>query len=130
MSNITWHCQIILKNTSECSGVVDCLVTHVVNKIYHDCHGRPYADQRKARICVLSQFLEAYVEEVTDAGNEYRLYDPMTRELVLGAIQEVDFRAIAEDLIGDYSPKSPDEIAENEENFEIMGFGNYDIDED
>ena len=54
----------------------------------------------------------------------------MTCELILGALQEIDFREIAAGLIGDYMPKSPAEIAESEEYFAIMGFENYDIDED
>ena len=130
MNNMTWHCEIILKNDQECAGVVDCLTTHVMNKIYHDYAGRPYTDQRKARIYVLSQFLKAYIEEITDAGNEGNSHNPMTVELICGALQEIDFREIAEDLIGEYSPKSPAEVADNEEYFSVMGFGNYDIDED
>lgn len=127
---MTWHCQLILENEDECAMVIDCLTTHVVNHIYHDYAGRPYTDQRKARICVLSAFLRNYVEEITDAGNEYSFGRPMENELILGALQEIDFRSIAEDLIGDYSPKSPAEVAENEEFFNVMGFKNYDIDED
>ena len=130
MNNMTWHCEIILQNDEECAGVVDCLITHVMNKIYHDYAGRAYEDQRKARIYILSEFLRNYVEELTDAGNEYSFYRPMTQEIIVGALQEIDYREIAEDLIGDYSPKSPAEIAESEEYFQTMGFGNYDIDED
>ena len=81
------------------------------------------------RTYVLAQFLRNYTEEVVDAGNEYSYYRPMTHELITGALQEVNFMEIAEDLIGDYCPKSPAEIAESEEYFQIMGFGNY-IDED
>ena len=120
----------MLKNDEECAGVVDCFITHVMTHVYHDYQGRPYSDQRKARIYVLSEFIRNYIEEITDAGNEYKGYNPMTLELITGALQEIDFRSIAEDLIGDYSPKSPAEIADNEEYFAIMGFANYDIDED
>ena len=129
-NNMTFHCNLILQNDEECAGVVDCLTTHVMNHVYHDCHGNAYTDQRRVRTYVLSQFLRGYVEEVTDSENEYSFHRPMTVELILGAIQEVNFREIAENLIGDYSPKSPAEIAESEEYFEVMGFGNYDIDED
>ena len=101
-----------------------------MNKIYHDRHGRAYEDQKGARIYVLAQFLRGYVEELIDAGNEHGDHNPMTQELLLGALQEVNFREIAETLIGDYSPKPAEEVAESEEYFEIMGFGNYDIDED
>ena len=127
---MTWHCQLILQNDEECAGVVGCLTTHVMSRIYHDRHGRAYSDQKKARIYVLSQFLRKYVEEITDAGNEYFGRNPMSQELICGALQQIDFREIAEDLIGDYSQKSPAEVAESEEYFAIMGFGNYDIDED
>ena len=130
MNDMTFHCQLILKNDEECFGVVDCLTTHVMNHVYHDYAGRPYTDQRKARIYVLSQFLKAYIEELTDCGNEYSFRNQMTRELICGALQEIDFRKIAEDLIGDYSPKTAEEVADNEEYFKIMSFGNYDIDED
>ena len=130
MNNMTWHCEIILQNDEECAGVIDCLRTHVMTRIYHDYAGRAYEDQRKARIYILSEFLRNYIEEIVDAGNEYSFYRPMTQELIVGALQEIDYREIAEDLIGDYSPKSPAEIAESEEYFNIMGFGNYDIDED
>ena len=130
MNNMTWHCELILQNDEECAGVIDCLRTHVMTRIYHRYDGRAYEDQRKARIYVLSEFIRNYVEELTDAGNERSYYNPMTVEIIYGALQEIDFRQIAEDLIGDYSPKSPAEIAESEEYFQIMGFGNYDIDED
>lgn len=130
MNDLTWHCQLILQNDEECACVADCFRTHVMNHVYHDYHGEAYADQRKARIYVLSQFLKNYIEETTDAGNEYKGYSPMTHEIIVGALQEIDFRSIAEDLIGDYSPKSPAEVADNEEYFSVMGFGNYDIDED
>ena len=130
MNDMTFHCQLVIQNDEECTGVVDCLVTHVMNKIYHRYDGRAYEDQRKARIYILAQFLRKYVEEITDAGNEYFGRNRMGQELILGALQEIDFRQIAEDLIGDYSPKSTAEVAESEEYFEVMGFGNYDIDED
>ena len=130
MNNMTWHCEIILQNDEECAGVIDCLRTHVMTRIYHRYDGRAYEDQRKARIYVLSEFIRNYVEELVDAGNEYSFYRPMTQEIIVGALQEIDYREIAEDLIGDYSPKSPAEIAESEEYFQTMGFGNYDIDED
>ena len=130
MNNMTWHCKLLLDNDQDCASAVECLKSHVMNKIYHRYDGRAYEDQRGARTYVLAQFLRAYVEEQVDAGNEYRGYNQMTQELILGALQEIDFREIAEDLIGDYSPKSPEEVAEDEEFFNIMGFGNYDIDED
>lgn len=130
MNNLTWHCELIFQNDEECACVMNCFVTHVMSKIYHDYQGRPYTDQRKARIWILSEFLRNYIEELTDAGNEYKGYNPMTVEIICGALQEISFREIAEDLIGDYSPKSAEEVAENEEYFEVMGFGNYDIDED
>ena len=130
MNNLTWHCELILRNNEDCNCAVECLITHVMNRTYHDYAGRPYSDQRKARIYVLSEFLRNYLEEVTDAGNEYSFYRPMQLELLWGALQEIDFRQIAEDLIGDYSPKTAEEVAENEEYFNITGFGNYDIDED
>lgn len=130
MDNITWHCQLILANDPDCSADIQCLVSHVMNHVYHDHNGNPYSDQRRVRTYVLSEFIRNYVEEITDAGNERSFYNQMTKELILGALQEIDFREIAEDLIGDYSPKSPAEIAEYEEYFSIRGFGNYDIDED
>ena len=130
MNNMTFHCKLILDNDQDCNCAVDCLTTHVMNHLYHDHNGDPLADQRRARVYVLSEFIRNYVEETTDAGNEYNRREPMACELICGAIQEIDFREIAEDLIRDYSPKSPDEVAESEEYFNIMGFGNYDIDED
>lgn len=129
-NNITWHAEIIFQNDEECARVADCFTTHVMNRVYHDYQGRPYTDQRKARIWILSEFLKNYIEETTDAGNEYKGYSPMTHELICGALQEISFREIAEDLIGDYHPKSAEDVAESEEYFEVMGFGNYDIDED
>ena len=129
MNDMTWHCKLIIDNDQDCNCEIACITTHVMNKIYHDRHGRAYEDQRGARTYVLAQFVRAYVEEITDAEGENR-NNPMEQELLLGAIQEVNFREIAEDLIGDYSPKSPEEVAEDEEYFQIMGFGNYDIDED
>lgn len=130
MNNLTWHCELVLQNDQECAGVVDCLTTHVMSRVYHDWRGEAYPNQRNARISVLSEFIKSYVEEITDAGNERNFYNPMTVEIICGALQEVDFREIAENLIGGYSPKSPAEVADNEEYFEIMGFSNYDIDED
>lgn len=130
MDNLTWHCQLILANDPDCSADVQCLTAHVMNHVYHNYAGRAYEDQRRVRINVLTMFIRAYVEEITDVGNERSFYNQMTKELILGALQEIDFREIAEDLIGDYSPKSPAEIAEYEEYFSIRGFGNYDIDED
>ena len=130
MNNLTWHCKLIIDNDPDCASAVQCLTTHVMNRIYHDRHGRAFEDQKGARIYVLAQFLRACVEEQIDAGNEYRGYNQMTSELLCGALQGINFREIAEDLIGDYSPKSPEAVAEDEEYFNIMGFGNYDIDED
>ncbi len=127
MNDITWHCQLILQNDEECAGVVECLTMHVMNRTYHDYAGRPYSDQRKARIYILSEFLKNYIEEITDAGNER---NPMIQEIICGALQEINFREIAEDMIGGYSPKTAEAVADNEEYFETMGFGNYDIDED
>ena len=129
MNNITWHCSIVIQNDTDCNDDVQCLTSHVMNRTYHDYQGRPYSDQRKAQIYVLSEFIRNYVEEITDAGAEYKGYNPMTCELICGAIQTISFREIAEDLIADYTPKSPAEIADNEEYFNIR-FGNYDIDED
>ena len=129
-NNMTWHCQLILKNDENCSDDVECLTTHVMNHVYHDCHGEAYADQRRIRTYVLSKFLRTYVEELVDADNEYKGYNQMTEEIILGALQEIDFRSIAEELIGYYSPKPAEEVAEREEYFSIRGFGNYDIDED
>ena len=130
MNDLTWHCELVIKNDEECACVADCLTTHVMNHVYHDYQGRPYTDQKKVRIYRLSEFLRNYVEETTDVDNEHGYYSPMAHEIICGALQEIDFREIAENLIGDYSPKSAEEIAENEEYFNIMGFGNYDIDED
>ena len=126
---MTWHCELILQNDEECACVADCLTVHVMNHVYHRYDGRAYEDQRSARIYILSEFLRGYIEETTDAGNEHGYYSPMAHEIIVGALQEINFREIAENLIGDYSPKSPAEVAENEEYFNIMGFGNYDIDE-
>ena len=128
-NNMTWHCQLILQNDQDCNDEVQCLTSHVMNHVYHDRHGRAFEDQKGARIYVLSEFVRAYVEEITDAEGENR-NNPMAQELILGALQEIDFREIAEDLIGDYSPKSPETVAEYEEYFNIRGFGNFDIDED
>ena len=130
MNDMTFHAKLIIDNDPDCNDDVQCLATHVMNHVYHDSNGQAYSDQRRARIYILSQFLRGYVEELTDAGNEYRGYNPMTNELILGALQEINFREIAEDLIGDYSPKPAEEVAEREEYFNIRGFGNYDIDED
>ena len=130
MNNVTWHCELILRNDEECSGVVDCLTTHVMSRVYHNYKGEAYSDQRGMRICVLAQFVRMYVEELTDSENENSFYNPMVRELICGALQEIDFREIAENLIGDYSPKSAEAVAEDEEFFNVMGFGNYDIDEE
>ena len=101
-----------------------------MNRVYHDYNGNAYTDQRRVRTYVLSEFLRNYIEELVDAGNENSYYNPMAWEIIIGAIQEIDFRRIAEDMIGDYSPKSAEAIAESEEFFNIMGFGNYDVDED
>ena len=130
MNDLTWHCQLVLQNDENCNDDVECLTTHIMNKIYHDHHGQPYSDQRGARIYVLSEFLRNYVEEIVDAENEYKGYNQMTEEIILGALQAINFREIAEDLIGGYSPKPAEEVAEHEEYFNIRGFGNYDIDED
>ena len=130
MNDLTFHAKLILCNDQECACVADCLTTHVMSRVYHDWRGEAYPNQRNARISVLSEFLKNYVEEITDAGNERNYYNSMTQEIILGALQEIDFGEIAENLIGDYSPKSPAEVAEDEEFFNIMGFGNYDIDED
>ena len=130
MNDMTFHAKLIIDNDQDCNCEIACIVTHVMNHVYHDSNGQAYSDQRRARIYVLSQFLRCYIEELTDAGNEYRGYNQMTSELILGAIQEVNFREIAEDLIGDYSPKPAEEVAEREEYFNIRGFANYDIDED
>ena len=130
MNDLTWHCQLIFQNDEKCACVADCFTTHVMSKVYHDYKGEAYADQKRIRIYKLSAFLRNYVEEVVDADNEYRFRSPMENELICGALQEIDFRKIAEDLIGDYSPKTAEAVAENEEYFNVMGFSNYDIDED
>ena len=130
MNNMTFHCQLILQNDEECADVVNCLTTHVMSRVYHRYDGKAYSNQTPIRVCVLAEFLRNYVEEVVDAGNEYSFNNKMTAELICGALQEISFKEIAETLIGDYSPKSPAEVAESEEYFQIMGFGNYDIDED
>ena len=130
MNDMTFHAKLILDNDQDCACEVACLTSHVMNKIYYNRHGRAFEDQRRVRIYILTQFLRAYVEEQVDAGNEHGFYSPMAQELILGALQEIDFREIAEELIRDYTPKSPEEVAENEEFFNIMGFCNYDIDED
>ena len=127
---MTWHCKLIIDNDPDCNCEIACIVTHVMSKIYHDRHGRAYEDQNRVRIYILTQYLRAYVEEQVDAGNEHGFNNRMTQELILGALQEISFREIAENLIIDYSPKSPAEIADDEEFFNIMGFNNYDIDED
>lgn len=129
MNNLTWHCELIIKNDQDCNDDIQCLVSHVMSRIYHDRHGRAFEDQNRMRIYILAQFVRCYVEELVDAEGESR-NNPMTQELLLGALQEIDFREIAEDLIGDYSPKPAEEIAEYEEYFNIRGFGNYDIDEE
>ena len=129
MNNITWHCQLIIQNDPDCNDDVECITTHVMTRIYHDRHGRAFEDQRRVRIYFLAQYLRGYVEELVDAEGESR-NNPMLQELLLGAIQEIDFREIAEDLIIDYVPKSAEEVAEREEYFNIRGFANYDIDED
>lgn len=130
MNNLTFHCNLVLQNDQDCACAVECMTSHVMHHIYHDYRGRAYSDQRKARIWALSEFLKNYVEELVDAGNEYSFRNQMTNEIICGALQEINFREIAEDMIGGYSPKSPSEVAEDEEFFKIMGFGNYDIDED
>ena len=129
MNNLTWHCQLIISNDPDCASAVQCLTTHVMRRVYHNYKGEADSNQTPVRICVLAQFVRMYVEELTDAGNEYS-YNQMTAELICGALQEVNFKEIAENLIGDYSPKSPEEIAEDEEYFNVMGFGNYDVNED
>ena len=129
MNNLTWHCQLIIDNDPDCNDEIKCLVNHVMHKIYHARNGRAFEDQKRIRIYVLTQFVRAYVEEKVDAEGENR-NNPMLQELICGALQQINYREIAENLIGDYSPKSPAEIAEYEEYFNIRGFGNYDIDED
>lgn len=130
MNDMTWHCELIIKNDPDCNDDVQCLASHVMNHVYHDHKGEAYADQKRVRTYVLSQFVRSYVEEITDSENEYNGYNQMTAELICGALQAIDFKQIAEDLIGDYCPKSHAEIAEYEEYFNIRGFENYDIDED
>lgn len=130
MNNLTWHSEIIFQNDPDCQAVADCLVTHVMSHVYHNYRGEAYANQKPIRICVLAEFLRNYVEELTDAENEYSYYNPMVTELICGALQEISFKEIAENLIGDYQTKSPAEVAESEEYFEVMGFGNYDVNED
>lgn len=130
MNDLTWHCQLIFQNDEECACVADCLTTHVMNKVYHDMNGDAFTDQKRIRTYFLSRFLRNYVEEITDAGNESSFYNQMTHEIIIGALQEIDFRRIAEDMIGDYRPKSAEAVADNEEYFATMGFGDYDIDED
>ena len=129
MNDLTWSCRLILQNDEEYECVANCLTTHVMERVYHDYNGDAYTDQREARIYVLAQFLRCYIEEVVDADDNRCIRRPMENELICGALQEIDFRAIAEDLIGDYSPKSHEAVAENEAYFNIMGFANYDIDE-
>ena len=129
-NNMTWHCELILQNDPDCNDDVQCLATHVMSKIYHDRHGRAFEDQNRVRIYILTQFIRAYVEELVDAEDEHGFNNQMTHEIILGALQEIDFREIAETLIGDYCPKSAEEVAEREEYFNIRGFGNFDIDED
>ena len=130
MNDMTWHCWVIIQNDPDINDDVQCLTTHVMTRIYHDRHGKAYEDQNRVRVYILSQFVRTYVEEITDSENENSFNNPMICELICGALQEIDFRQIAENLIGDYSPKSPAEVAEYEEYFNIRGFGNYDIDED
>ena len=130
MNNMTWHCKLILDNDPDCYDEIQCITSHVMTRIYHDRHGRAYEDQNRVRIYILSQFVRAYVEELVDAEGEHGFNNPMMQELICGALQEIDFREIAEDLTGDYSPKPAEEIANREEYFKIRGFDNYDIDED
>ena len=130
MNDMTWHCWVIIQNDPDINDDVQCLTTHVMNHVYHNFRGEAYKDQTPIRVCVLAQFVRTYVEEITDSENEYSGYNPMIRELICGALQETNFKEIAEELIGEYSPKSPEEIADREEYFHIRGFGNYDIDED
>ena len=128
-NNLTWHCNLVLQNDPDCNYEIACITTHVMTRVYHDRHGQAFEDQRRIRAYYLAQFLRAYIEELVDAEGERR-NNQMTQELLLGALQEIDFREIAQDLIGDYSPKSPAEVAEYEEYFNIRGFNNFDIDED
>ena len=129
MNDMTFHVKLILQNDPDYAYDVECITSHVMTRIYHDRHGRAYEDQNRVRIYILAQFVRAYVEEITDAEGENR-NNPMLQELICGALQEISFREIAENLIGDYSPKSTEETAEYEEYFNIRGFRNYDIDED
>ena len=130
MNDMTFHAKLILDNDQDCASAVECLTTHVMNKIYYNRHGRAFEDQNRVRVYILSQFVRAYVEELTDAEGEHGFNNQMTNELICGAIQEINFREISEDLIRDYTPKGPAEVAEDEEFFNLMGFCNYDIDED
>ena len=130
MNNLTWHCKLILDNDQDCNCEIACIVGHVMNHVYHDHHGEAYTDQRRVRTYVLAQFLRNYIEEQIDIENEHGYYNQMTAEIMCGALQEINFREIAETLIGDYSPKTAEAVAEDEEFFNIMGFGNYDIDEE
>lgn len=130
MNDLTWHCELVLQNDQDCACAVECFTTHVMNKVYHDTDGNAFTDQRRIRTYFLSRFIGCYVEEITDAGNESSFYNSMTHEIIVGALQEIDFRKIAEDMIGGYSPKSAEAVAESEEFFNMMGFGDYDIDED
>ena len=129
-NNMTWHCQLILQNDEECTDVVNCLTTHVMHHVYHRYDGKAYSNQTPIRVCVLAEFIRKYVEELTDSENESSFYNGMVKELICGALQEVNFKEIAETLIGDYSPKSVEAVAEDEEFFEIMGFANYEVNED
>ena len=129
MNNLTWHCEVILRNDEECTGVVDCFTTHVMNRVYHNYKGEAYTDQKPVRICVLAQYIRMYVEEITGSENE-NSFNQMIKELICGALQEIDFKEIAENLIGDYHQKSPAEVADSEEFFEAMGFRDYEVNED
>ena len=130
MNSFTWHVKLVLDNDYELQEVTDCLTTHVMNKIYHDYEGNAYTDQKKARIFRLADFLKNFVIGYTDAEHESERYDAITAELILVAIGEVEWTKIAEEYIDGYYHKSPNEVAESEEFFEVMGFSNYDIDED
>lgn len=128
MNNITWHCSVILQNDEEYAEVVDCLTVHVMNHVYHNYKGEAYANQKPIRVCVLAQFIREFVEELTDYDGSH--HNPMVAELLCGALQEISFKEIAENLIDDYSSLSAEEVAENEERFCIMGLDNYDVNED
>ena len=130
MNNFSWHVKLVLDNDYELQEVTDCLTTHVMNKVYHDYEGKAYTDQKKARIFRLADFLKNFVIGYTDAEHESERYDAITAEIICGALQEVDFREIAEEYIDGYYNKTPAEVAESEEFFEVMGFGDYDVDED